>query len=65
MNKLDGMFVYDVDDLQSVATDNAGERKKEAERAEKINGKTLTTGDAAMLARSVLRTVVGIFYAQC
>ena len=36
MNKLDGMFVYDVDDLQSVATDNAGERKKEAERAEKI-----------------------------
>jgi glutamyl-tRNA reductase len=36
MNKLGGMFVYDVDDLQSVATDNAGERKKEAERAEKI-----------------------------
>jgi glutamyl-tRNA reductase len=36
MNKVDGMFVYDVDDLQSVATDNAGERKKEAERAEKI-----------------------------
>jgi len=36
INKLDGMFVYDVDDLQSVATDNAAERKKEAERAEKI-----------------------------
>src|SRR5258707_1728799 len=36
VNKLDGMFVYDVDDLQAVATDNAGERKKEAERAEKI-----------------------------
>jgi glutamyl-tRNA reductase len=36
INKLDGMFVYDVDDLQSVATDNAAERKREAERAEKI-----------------------------
>ena len=36
MNRLDGMFVYDIDDLQSVATGNTAERKKEAERAEKI-----------------------------
>src|SRR5438270_9050993 len=38
MNRLDGMFVYDIDDLQSVASDNASERKKEAEGAEKIIG---------------------------
>ncbi len=36
MNKLDGMFVYDIDDLQQVAGNNSNERKKEAERAEKI-----------------------------
>ena len=36
VNKLDGLFVYDVDDLQSVASNNSAERKKEAERAEKI-----------------------------
>jgi glutamyl-tRNA reductase len=36
MNKLDGMFVYDIDDLQTVAGKNSNERKKEAERAEKI-----------------------------
>ena len=36
VNDLDGIFVYDVDDLQSVASNNTAERKKEAERAEKI-----------------------------
>jgi glutamyl-tRNA reductase len=36
MNRLDGMFVYDIDDLQTVAGNNSSERKKEAERAEKI-----------------------------
>jgi glutamyl-tRNA reductase len=36
VNKLDNLFVYDVDDLQSVASSNSAERKKEAERAESI-----------------------------
>jgi glutamyl-tRNA reductase len=36
MNTLDGMFVYDIDDLQAVAAGNTAERRKEAERAEKI-----------------------------
>lgn len=36
MNRLDGMFVYDIDDLQAVAAGNTAERQKEAERAEKI-----------------------------
>lgn len=36
VNKVDNLFVYDIDDLQSVASSNSAERKKEAERAEKI-----------------------------
>jgi glutamyl-tRNA reductase len=36
VNDLDGIFVYDVDDLQSVSSNNSAERKKEAARAEKI-----------------------------
>ncbi len=36
VNRLDGIFVYDVDDLKAVASDNSAERRKEAERAEKI-----------------------------
>jgi glutamyl-tRNA reductase len=36
VNRLEGMFVYDIDDLQSVASKNTAEREKEAERAEKI-----------------------------
>jgi glutamyl-tRNA reductase len=36
VNDLDGCFVYDIDDLQSMAGKHTDERKKEAERAEKI-----------------------------
>jgi glutamyl-tRNA reductase len=36
MNKLDGIFLYDIDDLQEAAASHAAERIKEAERAESI-----------------------------
>jgi glutamyl-tRNA reductase len=36
MNKLDGIFVYDIDDLQSVVASHLTDRKSEAERAERI-----------------------------
>ena len=36
MNKLDGMFVYDIDDLQQVVTSHLGDRRAEADRAEAI-----------------------------
>ena len=36
MGRLDGMFVYDIDDLQAVAAGNTAERQKEAARAEEI-----------------------------
>ncbi len=36
MNKLDGIFVYDIDDLQQAASGHLSDRKHEAERAEEI-----------------------------
>jgi len=36
MNKLDGVFVYDMDDLQQVAAGNMAQRNIEAEQAEQI-----------------------------
>jgi len=36
VNKLDGMFVYGIDDLRRMAASQDAERTKEAERAEKI-----------------------------
>jgi glutamyl-tRNA reductase len=36
MNKIDGVFVYDVDDLQQVAAGNMAQRSLQAEQAEQI-----------------------------
>ncbi|HEX4064569.1 MAG TPA: glutamyl-tRNA reductase [Acidobacteriaceae bacterium] len=36
VNRLEGMFLYDIDDLQSVASSNLVDRGREAERAEAI-----------------------------
>jgi len=36
VNRLEGIFLYDIDDLQSVATSNLADRGAEARRAEKI-----------------------------
>jgi glutamyl-tRNA reductase len=36
VNTLDGIFVYDIDDLQSVVTSHVADRKREAVRAEEI-----------------------------
>jgi glutamyl-tRNA reductase len=36
VNKLDGIFVYDIDDLQQVVTSHVADRGKEAQRAEQI-----------------------------
>src|SRR5438309_904838 len=60
MNKVDGMFVYDVDDLQSVATDNAGERKKEAERAEKIIELEVDRFASRMKSLAVVPTILSL-----
>jgi glutamyl-tRNA reductase len=36
MNRVDGIFVYDIDDLQQAVTSHVDDRRKEAERAEAI-----------------------------
>jgi glutamyl-tRNA reductase len=36
INRLDGIFLYDIDDLQSVAASNLSDRGREAQRAEEI-----------------------------
>jgi glutamyl-tRNA reductase len=36
MNRLDGIFVYDIDDLQQAVSSHVADRRKEAERAEAI-----------------------------
>jgi glutamyl-tRNA reductase len=36
MNKLDGIFVYNIDDLQQAVSSHTAERNKEAQRAERI-----------------------------
>src|SRR5215831_1105728 len=60
MNKVDGMFVYDVDDLQSVASDNAAERKKEAERAEKIIELEVDRFASRMKSLAVVPTILSL-----
>jgi glutamyl-tRNA reductase len=60
VNKLDGMFVYDVDDLQSVASDNAAERKREAERAEKIIELEVDRFASRMKSLAVVPTILSL-----
>ena len=36
MNDLDGIFVYDIDDLQQVVSSHVADRRREAVQAEEI-----------------------------
>jgi glutamyl-tRNA reductase len=60
VNKLDGLFVYDVDDLQSVASNNSAERKKEAERAEKIVEAEVDRFSVRMKSLHLVPTIVSL-----
>jgi glutamyl-tRNA reductase len=60
VNKLDGIFVYDVDDLQSVAASNGIERKKEAERAEKIIEAEVDRFASRMKSMAVVPTILSL-----
>ena len=60
MNRLDGMFVYDIDDLQSVAAGNTAERQKEAERAEAIIEAEVERFAARMKSLAVVPTILSI-----
>jgi glutamyl-tRNA reductase len=60
MNKVDGMFVYDVDDLQAVASSNSAERRKEAELAEKIIEAEVERFALRMKSLSVVPTILSL-----
>src|SRR5947199_5769629 len=60
MNRLDGVFVYDIDDLQSVVASNMANRGREAERAMAIIETELDRFTARLQAEDVAPTIVSL-----
>ncbi len=60
MNKLDGIFVYDIDDLQQAVTAHVTDRKKEASRAEDIINVEVERFQARLQALEVVPTIVSL-----
>jgi glutamyl-tRNA reductase len=60
MNQLDGIFVYDIDDLQSVVTSNLSDRGEEAQRAETLIAEEVERFLARMQTANVVPTIVSL-----
>ena len=60
MSRLDGIFVYDIDDLQSVVSTNLASRRREAERAQQIIEEELDRFTRRMKTREVAPTIVSL-----
>jgi glutamyl-tRNA reductase len=60
MSTLDGIFVYDIDDLQSVVNCNVGSRAAEAERAETIIESELDRFTASRETAEVTPTIISL-----
>jgi glutamyl-tRNA reductase len=60
MNKLDGIFVYDIDDLQQAVASHVADRRKEAERAEAIVATEVERFHARILTLDVVPTIVSL-----
>jgi len=60
MSKLDGIFVYDIDDLQSVVSSNLAGRLREAERANSIIEAELERFSVRMRSRELGPTIVSL-----
>jgi len=60
MNKLDGIFVYDIDDLQAIVAGHVADRSREAERAEAIVTQEVERFLARLEAQSVVPTIVSL-----
>jgi len=60
LNKLDGIFVYDIDDLQQAVTSHVADRKKEAEKAEAIVNGEVEKFRARLLTLDVVPTIVSL-----
>ena len=60
MNDLDGIFVYDIDDLQQAVTSHVADRRKEAERAEAIVALEVQRFHARLQTLDVVPTIVSL-----
>ena len=60
MAKLEGIFVYDIDDLQQVVGEHVEDRKREADRAEQIVEDEVRKFEARMQTLSVVPTIVSL-----
>ena len=60
MAKLDGIFVYDIDDLQQVVGEHVEDRKREADRAEQIVDEEVFRFQERMQTLSVVPTIVSL-----
>jgi glutamyl-tRNA reductase len=60
MNKLDGIFVYDIDDLQQAVASHVSDRRKEAERAEAIITGEVERFEARLNTLDVVPTIVSL-----
>ncbi|MBZ5567857.1 MAG: glutamyl-tRNA reductase [Acidobacteriia bacterium] len=60
VNKLDGIFVYDIDDLQQVVATHVADRHREAQRAEDIVNDEVERYLARMQTLDVVPTIVSL-----
>ncbi|MBI1740467.1 MAG: glutamyl-tRNA reductase [Acidobacteriales bacterium] len=60
LNKLDGLFVYDIDDLQQAVATHVADRKKEAEKAEAIINGEVEKFQARLQTLDVVPTIVSL-----
>src|SRR5438094_8159624 len=60
MNDLDGIFVYDIDDLQQAVSTHVADRRREAERAEAIVQSEVERFQARVHTLDVVPTIVSL-----
>jgi glutamyl-tRNA reductase len=60
MGKLDGIFTYDIDDLQQAVSSHVADRRKEAERAEAIITGEVERFEARLHTLDVVPTIVSL-----
>ncbi len=60
VNKLDGVFVYDIDDLQQVAASHAANRQREAQKAEQIIEAEVQRFQSRLQSLEVVPTIVSL-----
>lgn len=60
MNRLDGIFVYDIDDLQEAVSSHVAGRKQEAERAEQLIDSEVERFEARLHSLRLTPTIVSL-----